>query len=151
MAAVAASESTPDPAAAEIADAAAARIQDYLTRHSSESTMRLVVEEDGEELVVPREAVTLLVRVLAYMAAGHGVSVVPAYAELTTQQAAGILNVSRPYLIGLLESGEIEFRKVGSHRRVRMQSLMDYARQDDARRREAADALSADTRELGLE
>ena len=146
-----ASEAAPGPEAAEMADAAAARIQDYLSRHDRQSVVRLVVEEDGEELLVPRPAVTLLARILAHMAAGHGVSVVPAHAELTTQEAAGILGVSRPYLIGLLESGEIGFRKVGSHRRVRMQSLMDYKRQDDARRRTAADELSAETRELGLE
>lgn len=137
--------------AAALASDAAARIQDHLARHPDHTAVRLVVEEDGDELTVPREAVTLLVSVLAYMAAGHGVSVLPAYAELTTQQAADLLNVSRPYLIGLLESGEIEYRKVGSHRRVRMDSLMDYKRRDDARRRDAAEQLSAEARELGLE
>ncbi|HEX6756038.1 MAG TPA: helix-turn-helix domain-containing protein [Mycobacteriales bacterium] len=141
----------PDPEAVEIADAAAARIQSYLTRHDSASVVVLGVAEDGEDLTLPRDALVLLARVLAYMANGQAVSVVPTHAELTTQQAADLLNVSRPYLIGLLEAGEIEFRKVGSHRRVRMQSLMDYKRKDDARRREAADALSAESRELGLE
>jgi excisionase family DNA binding protein len=109
------------------------------------------VEGAGEELTVPREAVTVLTQVLVFMAAGQDVSVFPTTAELTTQQAADLLNVSRPYLIGLLESGQIDFRKVGTHRRVRTESLLSYRRRDDVRRREAADALSAETRALGLD
>ncbi len=61
-----------------------------------------------------------------------------------------MLNVSRPYLIGLLDAGEIEYRKVGTHRRVRAASLLDYQRRDDQRRREAADELAALTQEMGL-
>lgn len=66
-----------------------------------------------ESLTVPRVAVELLERILTHMAAGQAVSVVPSHAELTTQQAAEMLNVPRPFLIGLLEAGEIEYRKVG--------------------------------------
>ena len=66
-------------------------------------TMRLL-DDDADRLVVPRVAVELLARVLAHMANGHGVSVVPAHAELTTQQAADSLDVSRPYLIGPLDA-----------------------------------------------
>ncbi|KWX03651.1 excisionase [Carbonactinospora thermoautotrophica] len=137
----------PDKDDISTADAALDHVRAYLARHpEGREKVRLVVEEDGEELVVPRGAVELLARILAYMAAGHGVSVVPTHAELTTQQAADLLNVSRPYLIGLLEAGEIEYRMVGKHRRVRAASLLDYMRRDDQWRREAADELSALTR-----
>ncbi|WP_197536254.1 helix-turn-helix domain-containing protein [Blastococcus saxobsidens] len=119
-------------------------VKNYLRTHTSNDTVRLVVDDEHEDsLVVPRSAVELLARVLAHMAAGEGVSVVPAHAELTTQQAADMLNVSRPYLISLLEGGEIEYRKVGTHRRIKAESLLRYMRQDDRRRRAAADELTA--------
>lgn len=72
------------------------------------------------------------------------------HAGLTPQQAADLLNVSRPYLIGLLKTGAIEHRLVGEHRQVRADSLLSYLRRDDRRRREAADELAALTEEMGL-
>jgi excisionase family DNA binding protein len=89
------------------------------------------VENDADAVELPRSAVELFVQILTHMAAGHGVSVVPGHAELTTQQAADLLNVSRPYLIGLLDRGEIEYRKVGKHRRTRASFLFRYVREDD--------------------
>ncbi|MGO1544345.1 MAG: helix-turn-helix domain-containing protein [Gulosibacter sp.] len=77
-------------------------------------------------------------------------TVLPSQAELTTQQAADALNVSRPFLIGLLDAGQIDYRTVGTHRRVKAASLIRYLREDDVRRLAAADALSAETRELGF-
>jgi excisionase family DNA binding protein len=141
----------PDEDDVTTADAALDHVTAYLARHpEGPSQVRLLVEDDQEELVVPRGVVELLARILAHMAAGQGVTVVPADAELTTQQAADLLNVSRPHLIGLLEAGAIEYRKVGKHRRVTASSLLRYMRADDQRRRDAADELSAITQEMGL-
>lgn len=141
----------PARADVEIADAALGPVRDYLATHPS-SSERILVRVDGstDELVLPRAAVELFARILVYMSAGHGVSVVPANAELTTQQAADLLNVSRPYLIGLLDAAEIEYRLVGKHRRIKASSLLDYKRRDDQRRRDVADELSALTQEMGL-
>ena len=142
------------PAEADVTAAVEAlpHVRDYLSRHPGEGMVRLRVDDDRveETLTVPRGAVELLARILAHMANGQGVSVVPANAELTTQQAADLLNVSRPFLIGLLTAGEIEFRLVGRHRRIRAESLLNYMRADDQRRRQSADELTALTQEIGL-
>ncbi|WP_258957125.1 helix-turn-helix domain-containing protein [Rhodococcus globerulus] len=77
---------------------------------------------------MPRAAFELIRDVLANMAAGQGVTVVPAHAELTTQQAAEMLNVSRPHVIKLLDERQIEYRLVGRHRRILASSLIAYRR-----------------------
>jgi len=139
----------PDAAEATAANEALQRLKGFLATHGDASVVTLRVDGD-DTLVVPREAAELLARVLAHMAAGEGVTVLPAHAELTTQQAADILNVSRPYLIKLLDCGAIDYRLVGKHRRIRLDSLMDYVREDDRKRRQAADELSSLTQEIGL-
>jgi excisionase family DNA binding protein len=141
----------PDAAQVQAADVAMRRVKRYLATHAEERDIRVVVGGDPDDtLSVPRSVVELLARVLAHMASGQAVSVVPAHAELTTQQAADLLNVSRPYLIGLLDAGKIAYRKVGKHRRVRADSLMDYQREDQHHRREIADELTQLNREMGL-
>ncbi|NBE54471.1 helix-turn-helix domain-containing protein [Streptomyces boluensis] len=136
---------------AEAAAQALRQVKHYLSEHADDDAVRARVEaEPDAELLLPRGAVELLATVLAHMAAGRAVAVVPAHAELTTQQAADLLNVSRPYLIGLLQSGEIEYRSVGKHRRIKAESLLAYRRGDDRARREAADELTALNQEMGL-
>ena len=92
----------------------------------------------------------MLAQVLDLLANGQGVQIIPKDAEFTTQQAADVLSVSRPYVIGLLESGQIPFRKVGRHRRITFEALMGYKRKDDLQRRAAADDLADLSQELGL-
>lgn len=145
------SPQVPDKAESTAANEALKRLKHHLTTHGDASVVTLRVDDDGDDtIVVPREAAELLARVLAHMAAGEGVTVIPSHAELTTQQAADILNVSRPYLIKLLECGAIEYRLVGKHRRIPLESLMDHKREDDRKRRKAADELSSLTQEMGL-
>ncbi|MFB4319128.1 excisionase family DNA-binding protein [Actinomadura sp. 21ATH] len=142
-----------EPGAIDSEQAARAvqRIKAYLQRNPDEQTIRVQAEIGGEEaLVLPRQAVSLLAYILSQAAAGRGVSVMPSHAELTTQQAADLLNVSRPYLIGLLESGTIPFKLVGRHRRVRWDDLMDYKRETEAQGRAAADELADLGQELGI-
>ena len=138
----------PDAADVQTADVAVRRVKHYLASHADDHDLALAV--DGDSVIVPRGAVELLARVLAAMAAGHGVSVLPLHGELTTQQAAEVLNVSRPYLISLLDAGKIKYRKVGKHRRVDAESLLIYRRRDDQDRRAAADELTTLNREMGL-
>lgn len=95
------------------------------------------------------DAVTVR-EILDLLAQGRGVQIFPREVELSTQHAADMLNVSRPYLIGLLEGGKIPFRKVGRYRRVRFEDLMDYKRRDDLGRRAAADELAELSEDLDL-
>lgn len=99
---------------------------------------------------VPASAVRMLVRILEEMAKGNAVTLIPVHAELTTQEAADMLNISRPSLIQLLDEGRIDYRKVGTHRRVRFEALMKFKRQSDVDRKAALAELVAYDQELGI-
>jgi excisionase family DNA binding protein len=112
---------------------------------------RVIDDESSRGTVMlPPAAVRLLVRILDEMARGNAVTLIPVHAELTTQEAADMLHVSRPSLIQLLEEGKIEYRKVGTHRRVRFDALMKYKRRADAGRLAALEELASYDQELGL-
>jgi excisionase family DNA binding protein len=104
----------------------------------------------GEAVTIPVAALRLLKDILEEMGKGNGVTLLPLKAELTTQQAADLLNVSRPYLIGLLEEGKIPFRLVGKHRRIRRDDLMAYKRRDDEARLRVLEELVAQAQELNM-
>ena len=99
---------------------------------------------------IPSSAMQLLFAALSEMARGNAVSLLPMNAELTTQQAADILNVSRPYLVGLLEKGDMPFRKVGVQRRVLLRDVVSYKSHTDPDRRAALNELAHLGQELGV-
>jgi excisionase family DNA binding protein len=104
----------------------------------------------SEELVLPRSALRLLLRALTEMGQGNAVTVTPLRAELTSQQAADLLNVSRPHLVKLLDEGAIPSRKVGSHRRVVLEDLLSYKRDFQSRRQAALEELVALSQDLDM-
>ena len=130
----------------EVARASSERLASFVKNAGRPLTLR-VTGSRGEEVVeLPAPAAELLLEILKDMAAGSAVAVLRNDAELTTQQAGDFLNVSRPFLVALLEAGTIPFRKVGTHRRVRFDDLRLYKDSKDDARRTALDELAADAR-----
>jgi excisionase family DNA binding protein len=107
-------------------------------------------EDKPHSLVLPTSALRLLVDILGELAVGNAVKVVPVHAELTSQEAADLLNVSRPHLVKMLEEGAIPFTKTGRHRRIRFSDLMAFKQQREDESQEAMDALALQAQELGL-
>ena len=131
-----------------LASTSAAELARLLKEHPHED--RAHVKLDGYDLVLPANALRLLKDILQQMAAGNGVAVIPQHAELTTQEAANLLNVSRPYLVKLLESGEIPFSKTGTHRRILFSDLMEYQKKTRQQTKESLDALVASAQDLDM-
>lgn len=125
-----------------------------LAAHIVDSSTRQlkIVEEDGREqaVTIPASAFNLLVDILSQMAQGNAVTLIPIHAELTTQEAADLLNVSRPFVIKLIESGEIPCSRVGRHRRIRFTDLMCYKQEIDDRRMQDLDVLTQEAQELNM-
>lgn len=140
----------PSEAEALMASETSRKLVAHLQR-DAEMRLRLVEDDtEGETIALPTSAVRLLLDVLEHMARGHAVTLMPVHAELTTQQAAALLGVSRPFLIGLLDKGVIPYGKVGAHRRIRFEDLMAYKRRIDEKRRQSLDALTEQAQELDM-
>jgi excisionase family DNA binding protein len=116
------------------------------------TNIQISIKKAGSEEMIPisPEHFRVLAYILGELAQGHGVSLIPMEAELTTNEAARQLKVSRPFLIGLLEKGEIPYRMVGSHRRIRFRDLWAYKQRNDRNRLETLEELSALDQEYGL-
>ena len=144
----------PDEQATEQAADALAQLTEFLHAHPTPTTHVQLVTENTEAtttIVVPSVAFRFFVEVLAQLANGNAVTVAPVHAELTTQQAADLLNVSRPYLVKLLDQRKIPYRRVGNRRKVRLVDLLDYKRRDESLRRDIADELTREAERIGLE
>ena len=107
-------------------------------------------KNEAHQVELPTSALRLLVDVLSELAEGNAVKVVPIHAELTTQEAADMLNVSRPHLVKLLESGALAFHKTGKHRRIRFADLMVFKTEQDRASAQAMEALAKQAQELQL-
>lgn len=136
---------------AQLAEESSRALSSYV-RDTEEQTIRVVPEggRPEEAVTIPAVAFRLLVNLLTQMAQGNAVTLIPVHAEITTQEAADLLNVSRPFLVKLLEDGEIPYRKVGTRRRVLYKDIAEYKRRIDERRRATLDELAAQAQELGM-
>lgn len=132
---------------------AAARRDDSVLRkideELEEGTLTLTTSE-GEQIRLPQALRDLLVQCVHELRRGNRVSLVPVGRSLTTQQAAEMLNVSRPYLVRLLGAGELPFEMVGTHRRLRIEDVLAYRKARSERRRELFRALNQNADELGI-
>lgn len=134
---------------ADLAREAARTLSSHLTT-AGPLVLRLAGGSSDETIQLPAPAAQLLVRLLDEMAKGNAVTVLPVRAELTAQEAAQLLNISRPTLIQLLDQGALPHRRVGTHRRVRFDAVMAYKRRLHDDRKAALAELAAYDQEIGL-
>lgn len=112
--------------------------------------LRIESQQETDELILPGPVMQLLLDILSEMSKGNAINLMPIHAELSTQDAANILNVSRPYLVKLLESDKIPFHKVGSHRRVYARDILEYKQSIDSDRSSTLDELTQLSQDLDM-
>lgn len=136
----------PDESLSDQAAQAADALEQFLERHPEASSASLSLSSADDETAcdVPIDILRLLAHMLAEFANGNAVAVSPVEAELTTQQAADLLNVSRPYLVKLLDERRIPFRRVGNRRRILLVDVMSFKHMDESERRAIAAELTAE-------
>ncbi len=142
---------TPSPADTQLAQESSQRLAKIIGAKKQTAELRIQPEGGEEESIsIPVSVLGLFTEILTELGKGNAVTLLPIHAELTTQQAADLLNVSRPFLIELLDKGEIPHQKVGARSHVLLQDLIAYKRKTDQRRLPALEELSALDQELGL-
>ena len=112
--------------------------------------VKIKLQEEGDFLSIPQKALFLLLEILDSMAEGKSITLIPSEADVSTQQAADILHVSRPHLVKLLEKNQIEFKKVGIHRRIALKDLIKYEQKLNETRQVKLQFLTAQAQELNL-
>ncbi|OWK36975.1 Excisionase [Fimbriiglobus ruber] len=133
--------------------AAAKELSRTLAAHVGESgdlRLRMTDAAAGKDLVLSPPVTRLLLGILAEMGRGNAVALSPVQAELTSGEAADLLNASQPYVSKLLDEGIIPSRQVGTHRRVMLADVLAYKKELSAKRHVALEAMSALDQELGL-
>lgn len=140
----------PTPEEVQIARESSRTLAAVLETRVEAQQIELSTPEGSKHLMVPVSALRLLVEILTQIGSGNAVRIIPIHAELTTQEAADLLNVSRPFLIEALERNEIPYRKVGTHRRIRYEDVLTYRERIDAERKKTLDELAAQAQELNL-
>lgn len=126
-------------AATELEQPALGKLENALSKINLKAKL---VSPEGEEIELPDSVFRFLRQLVYYLLRGQAVSVVPINREMTTQEAADLLNVSRPFLISLLQKGEISFKMVGTHRRINFDNLIEYKRKRDQERKQGLDKLT---------
>jgi excisionase family DNA binding protein len=104
----------------------AIEVSSRIVKRSKHAYIRIKVQEHGGYVNIPKKAFQLLVYIMKTMAEGKSISLMPLDSEISTEQAAQILNVSRPHVVKLLESGTIPFTKAGTHRRIALNDVLAY-------------------------
>lgn len=143
----------PTPDDTKLAEETSRRLTSFLAGAKPHKPLRVRITPDNEPeetISIPASAFRMLNDILTEMAKGNAITLIPVHTELTTQQAADLLNVSRPFLVEQLEKGVIPYRKVGTHRRVLFKELMIYKQAMDKNRLKALEELSAIDQELKL-
>jgi excisionase family DNA binding protein len=126
-------------------------LSSYLTTAQSHYQIEVMSEEaTAQTITIPASALHILAEALSQISLGNAVKIVPIKREFSTSEAAELLNVSRPYLVGLLESGQIPFRKVGTRRRILFEDVMTYKQNIDIQREQTLAELAAQAQELKM-
>lgn len=136
----------------KIAMTSISRLKDASSKllKSKTGEVRIKIQDSGEYITIPKKALSLLFSIISNMAEGKSISVIPSDTEVSTQQAAEMLGVSRPHLVRILEEGQLPFRKVGSHRRVELKDLIEFETKLKKIREEQLQFLADQAQDLSL-
>jgi len=135
---------------AALAEKSSRILSDYIKSTKIPTLQLIASNKENTKIVLPPLALQLLVDILEQMGQGNAISLIPIHSELTTQEAADLLNVSRPYLINLLKDGKIPFRKVGTKRRILAEDVIRYKTSIEKKRLKALEALTKQAQKLNM-
>lgn len=133
-----------------LASESSRQLATLISQDRPSTSINLVRDGSGCTIAIPTVALNFLVDILTQMSQGNAVTILPLHAELTTQEAADLLNVSRPFLVKLLESNQLSFRFVGKHRRIYLRDVLTYKENIDRDRHVALNELAAQAQELNM-